>query len=743
MKKYILPLIAFVLVCGTLVAQQQVQPTKLFTNKQINGSNEFSGRTVSGVKWIDGGRKFSYQESDATTNSTKIWLHHVSNGRKELVVDTKDLKLQPNDPPRQTAVGLAFSFTSYQWTPGEKQILLAGKPPEGQYFSRLMPAGNLFLYDLPSKKFRQLTNVSTPQYNQKFSPDGKLIGFVRENNIYTLDLTTGVETQLTSDGKENIINGKFDWVYEEEFGISDGWQWSPDGKMIAYWQLDESPVPQFHMFNVVSLRSDVMGMRYPKAGDANSKVRIGVISVQSKQTMWMDIGTETDIYIPRIHWIGTRGKLVIQRMNRWQNKLELLVADVATGKTTVIFTEEDKKWVEVHDDLTFLGTGDRFVWTSERSGFNHIYIFETKGNVLKPVTKGGWEVGNIVQVDERNGLIYSTGREKSALENHLYVVKFDGSGLRRLTPGDYNYSVNVAPGGKHFIGNYSNVSTPTKVGLFGADGKMIRMLEENELPSLKEYKMGKHEFFRFETTDGVQLNGWMIKPIDFDPLRKFPVLLYVYGGPGSQTVVNSWGGARYLWHQMLAQNGYIVASVDGRGTGQRGKEFKSITYMNLGKWEVNDQIEAAKFFGSQAYVDKTRIGIWGWSYGGYMASLTILLGADYFKTAVAVAPVTDWKFYDTIYTERFMRRPVDNPDGYRESAPTTHAAKLKGNLLLIHGTTDDNVHWQNSAVLGDELQKAGKQFQTMFYANKNHGIGGSGTRTHLFELITNYILEKL
>lgn len=735
MKKYILPLIAFVLVCGTLAAQQQVQPTKLFTNKQINGSNEFSGRTVSGVKWIDGGRKFSYQESDATTNSTKIWLHHVSNGRKELVLDTKDLKLQPNDPP--------FSFTSYQWSPGEKQILFAGKPPERQYFSRLTPAGNLFLYDLSSKKFRQLTNVSTLQYNQKFSPDGKLIGFVRENNIYTLDLTTGVETQLTSDGEENIINGKFDWVYEEEFGISDGWQWSPDGKMIAYWQLDESPVPQFHMFNIVSLRADVMGMRYPKAGDANSKVRIGVVSLQNKQAKWMDIGAETDIYIPRIHWTGTQGKLTIQRMNRWQNKLELLVADVATGKTTVTFTEEDKKWVEVHDDLTFLGTGDRFVWTSERSGFNHIYIVETKGNVLKPVTKGGWEVGNIVQVDERNGLIYFTGREKSALENHLYVVKFDGSGVKRLTPGDYNYSVNVAPGGRHFIGYYSNVSTPTKVGLFGADGKMVRMLEENELPSLKEYKMGKLEFFRFETTDSVQLNGWMIKPIDFDPLGKYPVLLYVYGGPGSQTVVNSWGGARYLWHQMLAQNGYIVASVDGRGTGQRGKEFKSITYMNLGKWEVNDQIEAAKFLGSQAYVDKTRIGIWGWSYGGYMASLTILLGADYFKTAVAVAPVTDWKFYDTIYTERFMRRPVDNPDGYRESAPTTHAGKLKGNLLLIHGSTDDNVHWQNSAVLGDELQKAGKQFQTMFYANKNHGIGGTGTRTHLFELITNYILEKL
>lgn len=710
------------------------QGSKLLTNQQIHGSNEFVGRTLSGVRWLQEGRKFSYLEADTATKSTKIFIYDIASGKATPVLDTKDLKVQPPDSP--------FVFPEYTWSPDEKRIMFAGKPPERQYYSRRTPAGNFFLYEVQSKKFTRLTNVSEPQFNQKFSPDGTMIGFVRQNNIYMIDLATGVETQLTADGTEHIINGKFDWVYEEEFGISDGWQWAPDGSSIAYWQLDENPIPPFNMFNIVSLRSDVMTMRYPKAGDPNSIVRLGVLSLKTKRTTWLDLGPETDIYIPRMQWIDRR-TIAFQRLNRLQNRLELLAVDVETGQNQILLTEESTTWVEVHDDLHFLDGVRQFVWTSERSGFNHIYLFDARRGGLRPVTNGRWEVGGIVHVDEKNGLIYFNGREKTILENHLYRIKFDGSGMKRLTPGDFNYSINMAPDGRHFIGYYSNVQTPTKVALFKSDGTLLRVLEENPIPSLKDYRLGKHEFFQFRTSDGVQLNGWMIKPADFDPARKYPVLLYVYGGPGSQTVTNAWGGARYLWHQLLTQKGYIVASIDGRGTGWRGKEFRSITYMNLGKWEVSDQIEAAKYLGSLAYVDKTRIGIWGWSYGGYMASLSILLGPDYFKTAIAVAPVTNWKFYDTIYTERFMRRPQDNPEGYRESAPTTHAARLKGNLLLIHGTTDDNVHWQNTAVLVDELQKAGKQFQTMFYANKNHGIGGAGTRTHLHELMTNFILEKL
>ncbi|MBI3587236.1 MAG: alpha/beta fold hydrolase [Ignavibacteriales bacterium] len=731
-------LVSLIVVCILIplfIQQALSQESKVFSVKQLYGSNEFAGKTLSGVKWIEGGKKFSYQESDAATRVTNIWTYNVADGKREMIVDAKSLVLNAGDPP--------FRFTTYQWSPDERQILFVSAPPERQYLSRLTPAGNLFLYELSTKAFRRLTNTDVPQYNQKFSPDGKKLGFVRSNNIYILDLSTGQETQLTSDGMEHIINGRFDWVYEEELGISDGWQWSPDGKMIAYWQLDENRVPEFHLMDFMTMRADVTTMRYPKAGDPNSTVKIGVLNVETKKTVWMDLGTNDDIYIARIHWTNKPNMLAMQRLNRAQNKIELLMGDITTGKTNVMFTDEEKTWIEVQDDFKFLKGSEQFLWSSEKDGFRHLYLYDVNGKLVRQLTKGAWDVDGITRVDEKNKLIYFTAYEKTPLERHFYSIRFDGKDMKRITPGDYTYGANLAPDNKNFIATYSNVNTPPKIALYTTGGKQVRMIEENNVNALKEYKMGMREFFKFKTTDGIDLNGSMIKPVDFNLQKKYPVLIYVYGGPGSQTVSNSWGGTRYLWHQLLAQKGYVVVSVDGRGTGQRGKAFKSITYKNLGKWEVNDQIEAAKYLGAQSYVDKTRIGIWGWSYGGYMASLTILQGADYFKTAVAVAPVTSWKFYDSIYTERYMLRPQDNEEGYKESASITHAAKLKGNLLVVHGTTDDNVHWQNSVQFIDALQKADKHFQTMFYANKNHGIRGGNTSTNLFEMITDYILEKL
>ncbi len=732
MKRMLSVVLLVVLLVPSGLAQEA---QKLFTNQLIHGSTEFAGKSIAGIQWIAGGAKFSYQEFDQATRSIRIFSYTLKDGKRDLLVDSKDLMLNAGDPP--------FRFTSYQWSPDEQQVLFVSAPPERQYLSRLTPAGNFLLYDLRTKAFRRLTNVAEPQYNQKFSPDGKRIGFVRSNNIFLLDLTSGAETQLTTDGAEHIINGKFDWVYEEEFGISDGWQWSPDGNMIAYWRLDENRVPQFTMMDFMTMRADLMPMRYPKAGDPNSTVRIGVVSLDTKKTTWIDIGTNDDIYIPRIAWTPKTNTLALLRLNRLQNRVELMLADAATGLSKVVLTDEEKTWIEISDDWRFLKSVDQVLWPSERDGFTHLYFHDLNGKLVRQVTKGKWEMNRVVRVDEKNKLIYFMATEKTPLEQHLYSIRFDGIGMKRLTPGDFSYTVNMAPDQKNFLAYYSNVLSPTKIALYNADGKMVRVLEENPVDALKQYNMGKHEFFTFNTTDGVELNGWMIKPPDFDQTKRYPVLMYVYGGPGSQTVSNSWGGSRYLWHQLLAQRGYIVASVDGRGTGQRGKEFKSITYKNLGKWEVNDQIEGAKYFGSLAYIDKTRIGIWGWSYGGYMSSLTILQGADYFKTAVAVAPVTSWRFYDTIYTERYMQRPQDNEEGYQESAPTTHASKLKGNLLVIHGTTDDNVHWQNTVQFVDALQKEGKQFQTMFYVNKNHGIAGGTTRVHLHDVITNFLLEKL
>lgn len=708
---------------------------KLFTVQDVQGSAKFSGKSLQGVRWMKDGKRFSFQELDTTSRAVNVWSYSVLDGKREMVAEAKALVLNAGDPP--------FRFTTYQWSPDEKEILFVSAPPERQYLSRLTPGGNFFLYEVASKTFRRLTNVSEPQYNQKLSPDGKRLGLVRGNNIYVIDLASGQESQLTLDGSQHIINGKFDWVYEEEFGISDGWQWSPDGKMIAFWRLDENRVPEFKLMDFMDIRADATPMRYPKAGDANSIVKVGVVSLDKKKTVWMDLGTDDDMYIPRMQWSHKPNTLILTRLNRLQNRVELMAGDAAAGKTAVFFTEEEKTWIEERYQAHFLKTRDQFAWISERDGFSHVYLFDMNGKLIRQITKGRWDVSGIALMDEKNNQIFFNGAAKTPLENQLHSVKLDGSGMQQLTLDGYSHRTTLSPSGAHFLDYSSSASSPTKIALRSSDGKTIRVVEENEIPALKEYTLSKQEFFTFKTTDGIELNGWMIKPADFDVARKYPVLLYVYGGPGSQTVTNNWGGTNFLWYQMLAQKGYIVASVDGRGTGARGKEFKSITYKNLGKWEVNDQIEAAKYFGSQAYVDKTRIGIWGWSYGGYMSSLTILQGAEYFKTAIAVAPVTHWKFYDTIYTERYMQRPKDNEEGYKESAPVTHASKLKGNLLIVHGTTDDNVHWQNTVQFVDALQKAGKQFETMYYVNKNHGISGGNTRVHLFDMITNYILEKL
>lgn len=724
MKKTRYVLWISILFCAPLFAQVQT-----LTNQMIHGSTEFSGKAIQGIKWINGGSAFSYQDSDPITRSIKLLGYAVESGKKELIIDTKDLKDGENP----------FRFTSYQWSPDEKMILFADAPPSRQYFSRHMPAGNLFIYSLQTRSLQKITSIDVPQYNQKFSPDGKKIGFVRDNNIYIIDLVTLKESQLTTDGGGSIINGRFDWVYEEEFDALDGWMWSPDGKRIAFWQLDEQRVPQFNLIDHLTLRSELKPMKYPKAGDPNSIVRVGVIDLESNVTRWMDIGSEDDMYIPRIKWMADPAKLCIMRVNRLQNTLELLEANIHTGKSSLIYSESEKTWIDVNDDLIFLKSAPNFLWSSERDGYSHLYLHDLEGKTIRQITKGPWDVVSLVHFDEGKNHLYFIGGEKTVFEKHLYSIKSDGTGMKRVTRGDYTYSINMSPNGKYFIGNYSNNSTPSKVGLFRTDGSLIKVLEENRIEALTKHSYGEIQFFGFNTDDGVKLNGWMIKPTNFDSSKKYPVLMYVYGGPGSQTVTNSWGGSRYLWHQMLAQKGYIVVSVDNRGTGMRGKEFKSITYMNLGKYEVLDQIEAVKYLRTLSFVDPDRIGIWGWSYGGYMASLSVLVGSDYFKTAVAVAPVTDWKFYDTIYTERFMRRPIDNEEGYRESAPIHHAKKMKGSFLLVHGTTDDNVHWQNSLQLADALQKADKQFESEYYANKNHGIGGGNSRVHLFERITRFL----
>ncbi len=729
MKNIKLIFAIFVLSCAVLLAGE-----KEWTLKDIWSGGKFSGKSVRGIQWMSDGKSYTYLENDTISKSTAVMQFFVKDQSKKLIVNGSQLKLNSDDP--------TFKFTTYQWSPDEKKILFVSAPPEKQYLSRLTPAGNFFLYEIGTKSFTRLSNVDVPQYNQKFSPDGKKIGYVRGNNIYVYDIATAKETQITSDGAEHIINGKFDWVYEEEFGISDGWQWSPDGSAIAFWRLDENRVPEYTLTEWDSTHPSLTTMRYPKAGDPNSIVKIGVYNFANGSMTWLDLGSNNDIYIPRIQWTREKNILSVQRLNREQNFIELFFYNTTSGQQKLIVSEKSDTWVEVHDDLHFLKNGT-FTWASERDGYRHIYRYKNDGTLINQVTKGEWDVDAFYGVDEKNGLVYFTSSELSPMDRQMYSCKLDGSKKKQLTRTAGTHSANFSPSYETFLEYYSNNSTPTQIRMVRNDGKELYVVEANENGALKEYTLPQTSFFTFTTTDSVTLYASLIKPQNFDSTKKYPVLVYTYGGPGSQVVRNSWGGANYLWYSMLVQKGYLIFMVDNRGTGARGTKFKTITYKNLGTWEVNDQIEGAKYLASLSYVDKNRIGIWGWSYGGYMASMTILLGADYFKTAVAVAPVTNWKFYDNIYTERYMGTPLNNPEGYAASAPMNHAGKLKGKFLLIHGTGDDNVHFQNSVNFVNALENANKQFSTMYYPNKNHGIYGGTTRLHLFTLITNFIFENL
>ncbi len=726
---------AFLVLFVVNVSHLAYGQTKELTLDDIFNSSKFAGRTITGIHWMKDGKHYSYYERDTVAKATNFYAYSVREHSRALLLSTSSLKLNENDP--------SFRFTSYQWSPDEKEILFISAPPEREYLSRLTPAGNIFLYDLRSKTFRRFTNVSDPQYAVKFSPDGKYFGLVRSNNIYMVDIATGAEHQLTSDGAQHIINGKFDWVYEEEFGISDGWRWSPDSKHIAFWRLDENRVPEYTMTEWDSLYLKLIPMRYPKAGEPNSIVKIGVVDILSGMTQWMDIGSNDDIYIPRIEWTLESTTLAIERLNRAQNVLEILFADVATGASHTILTERDDKWIDVYDDLTFLKEG-KFIWSSERDGYRHFYLYKNDGTLLNQITKGEWEADAYYGVDEKSEMLYYSSTEVSPLERHIYKIKLDGKRKVDLTVKAGTHNANFSPTFEYFLDTFSDGSTPTEMKLMDNDGRFAATIEENNLPALQEYRLGKTSFLSFTTTDGVSLNASIMKPADFDSTKQYPVLFYTYGGPGSQVVRNSWGRMTdALWDSYLTEKGYLIFKVDNRGTGGRGKKFKTLGFKDLGRWEVNDHIEAAKYLSTLPYIDKSRIGIWGWSYGGYTSSMVILRGAEYFKTAIAVAPVTSWRYYDNIYTERYMGTPNDNPEGYKKSSPLMYASNLKGNFLLIQGTSDDNVHFQNSANLASALEKANKQFSTMFYPDKNHGIFGGLTRLHLYTLMTNFILRNL
>jgi len=705
------------------------------TLSDIFEKSAFSVRSVWGMKFLKDGNHFSKTVHNNNSGRSDILSFDLTTGE---VYDTifKGEWLVPQDSTE------AVRFGAYNLSRDESKVLL---PTEMESIYRHSTREYNYIWHR-DKKYLQPLSIKGKQRYAKFSPDGSRIGFIRDNNLFITDLETNQETQVTFDGEvNNIINGATDWVYEEEFGFTRAFFWSSEGNRIAYYRFDESKVRSFSMPIYGDLYPEDYIFKYPKAGEKNAIITIHVYDLKSNKTSTIDIGEEQDQYIPRIKWTKNPELLSIQRMNRHQNKLELLMVNTSSGKVTTVLAEENDKYIDVTDDLTFLDDMIHFIWTSEKSGYNHIYQYTLGGTLVRQITTGDWDVTRYYGVDEANNKIYYQSTEESPLEKHIYSIFINGKGIDKLSKRDGINRADFTPNFAYYILYHSDANTPTRVALYTSEGTQIRSMEDNaELVStLGKYDISKKEFFTFKTSEGTHLNGWMIKPPDFNPKKKYPLLMYVYGGPGSQTVTNSWDGRGFIWYQYLAQQGYIIASVDNRGTGSRGEKFKKMTYLKLGKYETEDQIEAAKYLGDLRYVDKDRIGIWGWSYGGYMAAMCITLGADVFKMAIAVAPVTHWKFYDTIYTERFMRTPEENPEGYEEGAPISYADKLKGNFLMIHATADDNVHFQNTVEMVDALIKANKQFDLAIYPNKKHGITGRLTHYQLYTKMTDYILGNL
>lgn len=646
----------------------------------------------------------------------------------------------------KTADGENISLNNYQFSQDESKILI--NTHKHSIYRRSFTAIP-FVFDLKTKKLYKISN--TPVLHATFSPDGTKVAYVRSNDLFYKELKTGKEIQVTFDGKKNhIINGNCDWVYEEEFGFSKAFQWSPQSDQIAYYRFNESRVPQYTIpfYTDTSNYPTLYTYKYPKAGEANSIVTIHVYDLKTEEKHNMDIGENTDQYIPRIKWTKNNNILCIYRMNRLQNKLELLLNNTATGENHTLYTDTDQWYIDDNllDDLFFLKDGEHFIIVNENDGWRHAYLYNMEGEKIARLTQGNRSVDEVAGIDEKNKLFYFITATPSPMNRQLFSVNFKGKNLEQLTTDTGWHEIAFNSDHTYFLDEYSTINTPPVFTIKNNKGEAIRQLEDNAALKkvMNEYELSTAHFMKVPNADGVKLNAWMLKPPDFDSTKKYPVLFMTYGGPGSQSVTNRWGTVSF-WQQMLAEKGYIIFCMDNTGTGFRGEEFKKkYTYLQLGWKEIHDQMDAAKWLRSHLnYVDSSRLGFWGWSYGGFMSSLAITLGSNIFHEAIAVAPVTSWRYYDNIYTERYMRTPKENPEGYNKTSPIQYAGRLKGNFLIIHGTGDDNVHFQNSVMFSEALIQANKQFQQAYYPNNNHGIYGGNTRMQLFTRMTDFILKNL
>ena len=719
----------------TLPGNAQVKENR-FTIEDFSLTYSFRSNGVYGIRSLNDGEHYTVIED---------------NGRKLVMYSYK------TDKPVETLLDLTKpeyqavrAIQGYEFSSDESRLLICTnvRPIYRRSFT-----AEYYVYDFKNRELKPLSQGG-PQRLATFSPQGTKVAFMRDNNLFIADLRFGSEIQITFDGKYNeIINGAPDWVYEEEFAFNRAFEWAPDGSALAYIKFDESKVREYEMNMFRGLAPSYENnavypsnyvYKYPKAGETNSTVSVHVYDIKDRITTPMNIGEETDIYIPRIQWSRDPKRLAIMKLNRFQNKLEILLANARVGTTSLLYREENKYYIAEYnfDNLFFTEDGKYFIMSSEKSGYSHLYLYTMGGKEVQALTSGNYDVVNFYGYDSQKGICYYASHEVSPIEKYVYSINLKGK-KKLLTPEKGWNEAEFSHSFKYYINVVSNAGMPPVTTLYGANGKAVRVLEDNQAlkDKLANYNVAKREFIQIPAADGkTMLNAWIMKPTNFEEGKEYPLLITQYSGPNSQSVRNAW---EMDWTQYLAQEGYVVACIDPRGTAARGEEFRKCTYLQLGKIESDDMIAAARWLAQQPYINPAKVGIWGWSYGGFMSSLCLMKGNDVFSTAISVAPVTNWRYYDSIYTERYMRRPQDNPEGYDNNAPIHWASHLKGNLLLCHGTADDNVHVQNTYELAEALVQANKQFDMQIYTNRNHSIFGGNTRLQLYTKFVKYLDEHL
>jgi dipeptidyl-peptidase-4 len=676
------------------------------------------------ITWAPDGKHFAFRERDS------LWQYDAQSGLKKEIVSLARLR----EKAVKGAPAEAFDWqnrrvaeSSYQWSSSGAEMLVEAD-------------GDLFLVQVTSGEWKQLTATAEAEHDPKLSPDGRQVAFRRQQDLYTLEVASRKETRLTHDGSATLLNGQLDWVYPEELELGTAYWWSPDSKRIAYLQFDISHEPIFPQVDLLSARGKLEPERYPKAGDPNADVRVGVAPAAGGPTRWMDLGETRGFLIARVDWLPSGDGLAVQRLNRVQNRLDLLLADPSSGSASPLLHEQDPYWVDVSDSYRFLHDGKHFLWSSERDGFRHLYLYSMDGKLVHPITRGDWDVTEIAGVDEAAKTVYYMSTVQSPLERHLYRVGFDGKHAARLTQTAGMHSVSMSPNCEYYLDSESSLSSPRQRTLHAKDGKQTAVYMEADRKATEELQILPTEIVKVTASDGALLYARLIKPAGFSPEKKYPAIVMIYGGPGSQTVQNTWSGAS--WDQALAARGFVIWELDNRGSLGRGHRWQSAVFHNLGAKELEDQKEGVRYLESLGFVDPARVGIHGWSYGGFMTLYALCNAPDLFRAGIAGAPVTDWRNYDTIYTERYMGLPQENVDGYRRGSVVAKAADLSAKLMIVHNFGDDNVHFQNTLQMADALERAGKQFELMVYPQKAHGVTGP-VRKQMLEGMTRFFETNL